>query len=113
MLLSPITIRPDPAAKTEESQTDAEKQSLKQLEAMYHLESEQTRSSLSSGTSRGSQDSGVTSLSTSNMELRTAGLEDKADALEPLSSSPASVKEEVEGTSELNCLSHNIFKLIH
>lgn len=97
MLLRPITIRPDPAAKTEEIEMDAEKQSLKQLEAMYQLESEQTRSPLSSGTSRGSQDSGVTSLSTSNVELRTAGLEDKADMLEPLSLSTSSVKDDVQG----------------
>lgn len=96
MLLRPITIRPNPSTKREESEMDAEKQSLKQLDAMYQLESEQTISS--PGMSHGSQDSGVTSLATSNIELRTAGLKEKVDTLEPLSSSTSPVKEDVQGT---------------
>lgn len=113
MLLRPIIIRPDLVTKGDDSEVDAEKLSLKQLEAMYQLESEQTRSSMSSGTSRGSQDSGVTSLSASNVELRAAGLEEKAVALEPLSSPPSSVKEDVQGTSELYCLFNNICNVFY
>ncbi|XP_075888616.1 solute carrier family 16 member 6b isoform X2 [Nelusetta ayraudi] len=96
MLLRPITIRPGPAAKGEDAGTDAEKLSLKRLEAAYRLESEQSKGSVSSGASQGSQDSGVTSLSASNVELRAAGLEEKAAALEPLSSPPTPVKEDLQ-----------------
>lgn len=107
MLLRPIVIRPDSATKGENSNTNAEILSLKQLEAIHRLESEQTRSSLSSGTSQGSQDSGVTSLSASNMELRAVCLEEKGTALDPLSSTPSSTKEDVQGTSFL------VYPMIH
>lgn len=107
MLLRPITIRPDPAASGE----DGEKLSLKRLEAAHQLESEQTSSSVSSGASRGSQDSGVTSLSTSDMELRAAGLE-KAATPGPLSSPSVSVKEGVQGASQLHCDTRHIYRTL-
>lgn len=56
----------------------ADSVSLKQLEEVYELENEQTRTSISSGVSHSSQDSGVTSLSSSQAELR--GLDQKAEA---------------------------------
>lgn len=51
---------------------DKERVSLKQLEAVYKLENEQTITSVSSGASRGSDDSGITSLYASNVDLRAA-----------------------------------------
>lgn len=105
LLLRPIIIRPEP--EKEDSEADKERLSLKQLEAVYELENEQTRTSISSGVSRDSEDSGVTSLSASNVDLRTAGAEalilmelgkqDK-EGQEPSQSAPLSpVKVEEEG----------------
>lgn len=68
LLLRPIIIKPE----TEDGQTDQVQVSLKQLEAVYELENEQTITSVSSGASRGSEDSGITSLYASNVDLRTA-----------------------------------------
>ncbi|XP_029997433.1 solute carrier family 16 member 6b [Sphaeramia orbicularis] len=75
LLLRPIIIKTEPEKVEEDS--EKELPSLKQLEAVYELENEQTRTSISSGVSRGSEDSGVTSLSASNVDLRTAGPEAK------------------------------------
>uniref|UniRef100_A0A3Q4B4F4 Monocarboxylate transporter 7 n=1 Tax=Mola mola TaxID=94237 RepID=A0A3Q4B4F4_MOLML len=105
ILLRPIIIRPEPLKEDNESVNDHIL--LKQLDAVYELESEQTRTSISSGVSLGSDDSGVTSLSASNIDLRTAGVEGKAlielneqdrEGEEPsLSMRPTPVKEEDEG----------------
>lgn len=76
LLLRPVIIRPKPVK--EDNESDREPLSLKQLEAIYELENEQTKTSISSGVSQGSEDSGVTSLSASNGDLRTAGAEAKA-----------------------------------
>lgn len=105
ILLRPIIIRPEPLKEDNESVNDHIL--LKQLDAVYELESEQTRTSISSGVSLGSDDSGVTSLSASNIDLRTAGVEGKAlielneqdrEGEEPsLSMGPTPVKEEDEG----------------
>lgn len=62
----------------EEEEADKQSLSLKKLAAVYELENEQTRTSINSGVSQGSEDSGVTCLSTSNGDLRTAGAEPKA-----------------------------------
>ncbi|XP_047428128.1 solute carrier family 16 member 6b [Mugil cephalus] len=78
LLLRPIIIKPEPPKKDDESDKDS--LSLKRLQAVYELENEQTRTSISSGVSRGSEDSGVTSLSSSNADLRAAGAEVKAPA---------------------------------
>lgn len=106
LLLRPIIIRPEPVK--EDSESDKESISLKQLQSVYELENEQTRTSISSGVSRGSEDSGVTSLSASDVDLRAAGAEGKAlmelveqenDGQEPqesLSSSPAVIVEKDE-----------------
>lgn len=76
LLLRPIIIEPE--AVKEDDVLDKESVSLKQLQSVYELDNEQTRTSLSSGASRGSDDSGVTSLSASNVDLRTAGAESAA-----------------------------------
>ncbi|XP_041813731.1 solute carrier family 16 member 6b isoform X2 [Chelmon rostratus] len=104
LLLRPIIIRPEPVK--EGSESEKETLSLKQLQTVYELENEQTRTSISSGVSRGSEDSGVTSLSASNVDLRTAGAEGKAlmevevqekeDLELSLSTSPTPVKEKDE-----------------
>lgn len=70
LLLRPIIIKPE--SETGSSETDKEQVSLKQLEAAYELENEQTITSVSSGASRGSEDSGITSLYASNVDLRVA-----------------------------------------
>lgn len=70
LLLRPIIIKPE--SEPEPSDTDQEQVSLKQLEAVYELENEQTITSLSSGASRGSEDSGITSLYASDVDLRAA-----------------------------------------
>nr|XP_057905611.1 solute carrier family 16 member 6b isoform X2 [Doryrhamphus excisus] len=75
LLLRPIIIEPI----KEGSPSLGETLSLKELEAVYELENEQTRTSISSGVSQGSEDSGVTSLSASNVDLRIAGAEIKAE----------------------------------
>ncbi|KAE8283511.1 Monocarboxylate transporter 7 [Larimichthys crocea] len=64
VLLRPIIIRPEPMK--EDSESAKEPLSLKQLQTVYEMENEQTRTSISSGVSQGSEDSGVTSLSASN-----------------------------------------------
>ncbi|XP_053193674.1 solute carrier family 16 member 6b isoform X2 [Scomber japonicus] len=76
LLLRPIIIQPVPVKEEEEA--DKQSLSLKKLAAVYELENEQTRTSINSGVSQGSEDSGVTCLSTSNGDLRTAGAEPKA-----------------------------------
>ncbi|XP_010739499.2 solute carrier family 16 member 6b isoform X1 [Larimichthys crocea] len=76
VLLRPIIIRPEPMK--EDSESAKEPLSLKQLQTVYEMENEQTRTSISSGVSQGSEDSGVTSLSASNVDLRTTGTETKA-----------------------------------
>ncbi|XP_024859305.1 solute carrier family 16 member 6b [Kryptolebias marmoratus] len=68
LLLRPIIIQPEPVK--EDSQSDSV--SLKQIQSIYELENEQTQTSLSSAMSRGSGDSGVTSLSASDEDLRNA-----------------------------------------
>ncbi|KAM9391654.1 solute carrier family 16 member 6b isoform 1-T2 [Pholidichthys leucotaenia] len=71
-LLRPIIIEPKPEKEEKDSL------SLTQTEAAYELENEQTRASINSAVSRGSGDSGVTSLSASTIDLRTGGVEAKA-----------------------------------
>eukprot|EP00064_Thunnus_orientalis_P018338 superscaffoldBa00004192_g18436 len=103
LFLRPIIIKPVPVK--EEDEVDKEPLSL---QAVYELENEQTRTSISSGVSGGSEDSGVTSLSASNVDLRTAGAETKApvewevqdkEGQEPsLSTPPSSPKEKDEGS---------------
>lgn len=106
ILLRPIIVRPEPPKKDDES--EKESVSLKQLQMVYELENEQTRTSISSALSRGSDDSGVTSLSSSDVDLRAAGAGVKAALVEVqdkevqeklLSTPPPPVKEEdaVEG----------------
>ncbi|XP_070712198.1 solute carrier family 16 member 6b isoform X1 [Pempheris klunzingeri] len=105
ILLRPIIIRLEPVKVNEEP--DKELLSFKQLQAEYELENEQTKTSLSSGMSQGSEDSGVTSLSASNVDLRTGGAEDRAlmewgaqdkEGQEPSPSLPLTpVKEKDEG----------------
>lgn len=73
LLLRPIIIEP-PSMKEDSL-------SLKQTD--YELENEQTRTSISSGASGGSDDSGVTSLSASNVDLRTAGAEKQESSPPP------------------------------
>uniref|UniRef100_A0A3B5AHE0 Monocarboxylate transporter 7 n=1 Tax=Stegastes partitus TaxID=144197 RepID=A0A3B5AHE0_9TELE len=74
LLLRPIIIAPEPVKEADGS----EKDSLKQMQTVYELENEQTRTSISSDNSGGSGDSGVTSLSASTVDLRMAGAEAKA-----------------------------------
>ncbi|CAJ1075351.1 solute carrier family 16 member 6b [Xyrichtys novacula] len=76
VFLRPIIIVPEPVKEDKES--EEESLCLKQLQSAYELENEQTRTSISSGGSRRSEDSGVTSLSGSNVDLRTAGADSKA-----------------------------------
>uniref|UniRef100_UPI0037E71DC3 solute carrier family 16 member 6b n=1 Tax=Semicossyphus pulcher TaxID=241346 RepID=UPI0037E71DC3 len=76
LLLRPIIIKPGPVKEDNESENES--LSLKQLPTVYELENEETRVSISSGGSTGSEDSGVTSLSASNVEQRTGGAEGKA-----------------------------------
>lgn len=73
VLLRPIVIEEEPLKKN-----DDETLSVKEMQAVYELENEQTRTSISSDISQGSQDSGVTSLSASNVDLRNAEGETKA-----------------------------------
>lgn len=74
LLLRPITVEP---VKEDEASEDMS------LQTVYELENEQTRTSISSGGSQGSEDSGVTSLSGSNMDLRMAGAEWEEPAVAP------------------------------
>lgn len=74
LLLCPITIQPEPVK--EDNQSDSV--SLKQIQSVYELENEQTQTSISSAISRGSGDSGVTSLSGSDEDLRNAESEAKS-----------------------------------
>lgn len=104
LLLRPIIIMPEPVKGDDES--DKESLSLNQLQSVYELENEQTRTSIRSGISQSSDDSGVTSLSASTLDLRTAGAESKAlmewdlqdkEGQEPsLSTPPTPVKEKDE-----------------
>ncbi|XP_068192784.1 solute carrier family 16 member 6b isoform X1 [Antennarius striatus] len=75
-LLCPITIRAAPNKK--ENESGKEYLSVKQLETVFELKNEQTRTSISSGVSKDSDDSGVTSLSTLNIDLWTEGVGGKA-----------------------------------
>lgn len=102
LLLRPIIIKPEPVKKDYES--NKESLSLKQLETVYELENEQTTTSISSGASRGSDDSGVTSLYASNVDLRTHGkaamewgVKDKEGQEASASTRLAPVKEKDEG----------------
>ncbi|XP_013881029.1 solute carrier family 16 member 6b isoform X2 [Austrofundulus limnaeus] len=74
LLLCPINIQPEPVK--EDNQSDSV--SLKQIQSVYELENEQTQTSISSAISRGSGDSGVTSLSGSDEDLRNAEPEAKS-----------------------------------
>ncbi|XP_071357475.1 solute carrier family 16 member 6b isoform X2 [Trachinotus anak] len=104
LLLRPIIIEPE--VVKEDSGLDKDSLLLKQLQTVYKLENEQTRTSLSSGVSQDSEDSGVTSLCASNVDLRIAGAETKAlmecevqdkEGPEPsLSTPPTPVKEKDE-----------------
>uniref|UniRef100_A0A1A8F686 Monocarboxylate transporter 7 n=1 Tax=Nothobranchius korthausae TaxID=1143690 RepID=A0A1A8F686_9TELE len=67
LLLRPIIIKPP---VKEDDQSDCV--SLKQLQSVYELENEETRNSITSVISRGSGDSGVTSLSASDENLRNS-----------------------------------------
>ncbi|XP_060946889.1 solute carrier family 16 member 6b isoform X2 [Limanda limanda] len=73
LLLCPIII--EPKLVKEDNESDKDSHSLKEQQTVYELENEQTRTSISSGVS---EDSGVTSLSASNVDLRTAGADNKA-----------------------------------
>lgn len=92
LLLRPIVIRPQPAK--DDSDSAKEGLSVKQLNAAYELENEQTRTSISSGVSGHSEDSGVTSLSASTTDLQTAGAAGKTTA------SPVKEKIEHEAATE-------------
>ncbi|XP_034568060.1 solute carrier family 16 member 6b [Notolabrus celidotus] len=76
LLLRPIIIKLEPVK--EDNESEIESLTSKQLQSVYELENEQTRTSISSGDSKKSEDSGVTSLSGSNVDLRTAGADSKA-----------------------------------
>ncbi|KAM8824560.1 solute carrier family 16 member 6b [Synchiropus picturatus] len=76
LLLRPIVLQPEPV---KDQDLTSEQLSLKQLEDVYQLENEQTRTSISSGVSQGSGDSGVISLSASNADLRNAGAQVQLD----------------------------------
>ncbi|XP_007568368.1 solute carrier family 16 member 6b [Poecilia formosa] len=91
ILLRPISIEPEPVREVRDSDSmsdsDSESASLKQQSA-YELENKQTRTSLSSAVSSGSGDSGVTSLSSSDQDLR--------DNAEEASLSPSLVQKDLE-----------------
>ncbi|XP_072224893.1 solute carrier family 16 member 6b isoform X2 [Leuresthes tenuis] len=74
LLLRPIIIEPEPVKDDDDS--NSESLSLKHTQSVYELENEQTQTT-SSEVSRGSDDSGVTSLSASNEDLRMQGAETK------------------------------------
>ncbi|KAM9780123.1 solute carrier family 16 member 6b [Neosynchiropus ocellatus] len=76
LFLRPIVLQPEPV---KDEDLSSEQLSLKQLEDAYQLENEQTRTSISSGVSQGSGDSGVISLSASNVDLRNAGAKVQLD----------------------------------
>lgn len=92
ILLRPISIEPEPVREDGDSDSmsnsDSESASLKQQSA-YELENQQTQTSLSSAVSRSSGDSGVTSLSSSDQDLR--------DNSEEVSLPPSLVQEDPEG----------------
>ncbi|KAG7506137.1 monocarboxylate transporter 7-like [Solea senegalensis] len=119
LLLCPIIIKPEPVKQ--DNELDKESLSTKQLQAVYELENEQTRTSISSGASLGSADSGVTSLFTSNVDLRTVGAESKAllqwdvqvkEGLEPSLCPPTTVKEKSEVQVEAGPLKTSKPKLL-
>ncbi|XP_010781595.1 monocarboxylate transporter 7-like [Notothenia coriiceps] len=99
LLLRPIIIDPEPVEEHHESD--------KEQQTVYTLENEQTRTSISSGGSQGSEDSGVNSLFTSSSDLRTAGAErqalvewevkDNEDKESSMSTPTIQVKEKDEG----------------
>ncbi|XP_077415177.1 solute carrier family 16 member 6b isoform X2 [Vanacampus margaritifer] len=72
LLLRPIIIRPELEKQYNEL-------AMEQLQEVYELENEQTKTSISSGVSQSSEDSGVTSLSASNGDLGMAGAEIKVE----------------------------------
>uniref|UniRef100_A0A3Q2P7P4 Monocarboxylate transporter 7 n=1 Tax=Fundulus heteroclitus TaxID=8078 RepID=A0A3Q2P7P4_FUNHE len=71
VLLRPISIESEPAKE------DSDSLSLKQMQNVFELENEKTRTSLSSAMSQGSGDSGVTSLTPSDKDLKNAPAEDQ------------------------------------
>lgn len=96
VLLRPIVIEEEPLKKN-----DDETLSVKEMQAVYELENEQTRTSISSDISQGSQDSGVTSLSASNVDLRNAEGETKA-LMEWKDKAPDQVSEDKGELAELD-----------
>ncbi|KAM4535059.1 solute carrier family 16 member 6b isoform 2-T2 [Fundulus diaphanus] len=76
VLLRPISIESEPVKEDDSSKSDS--LSLKQMQSVFELENEKTRTSLSSAMSQGSGDSGVTSLSASDEDLRNAPAEGQA-----------------------------------
>ncbi|XP_029363985.1 solute carrier family 16 member 6b isoform X2 [Echeneis naucrates] len=76
LLLRPVIIKPQAVKNDGGSEKGC--LSLKQLQTVYKIENEQTRTSISSGVSQHSEDSGVTSISGSDVDLRAAGAEAKA-----------------------------------
>ncbi|XP_029914416.1 solute carrier family 16 member 6b [Myripristis murdjan] len=104
-LLRPIIIMPEKERVDEES--EKESLSMKQLQSVYELENEQTRTSISSGGSQGSEDSGVTSLSASNADLQAVAAEiidlmevEQGEAQEPSMSVSSSPEKENEVKEE-------------
>nr|XP_020463884.1 monocarboxylate transporter 7-like isoform X1 [Monopterus albus]XP_020463885.1 monocarboxylate transporter 7-like isoform X1 [Monopterus albus] len=104
LLLRPIIIEPEPVKDDDELSNDP--LSLKKLQTVYELENEQTKTSISSRVSQGSEDSGVASLSASNVDLRTAGavrqavmeweVQDRENQEALLSTSSTPIKEKLE-----------------
>ncbi|KAK2816791.1 hypothetical protein Q5P01_024982 [Channa striata] len=113
LLLHPIIIEPETEKENDESDKDSA--SLKHLQIVYEMENEQTRSSINSGPSRGSEDSGITSLSASNTDLMIAAAEtkglmernmqDKQDNELSMFTPPTSVKEKDDIEASLQPLS--------
>lgn len=75
LLLRPIII--EPQFEKEDEESDKDFFPLQQLQTVYEMENEQTKTSFISGVSRDSEDSGLTSLSASNIDLSCAGIETK------------------------------------
>ncbi|XP_061568027.1 solute carrier family 16 member 6b [Cololabis saira] len=99
LLLCPILIEPEPV------KGDHESDGLSQVQSAYELENEQTRTSLDSAMSRGSEDSGVTSLTASDEDVRAAeakaqALTDKGSEASSESRSAGSVPEEEKEPAE-------------
>ncbi|KAM9745235.1 solute carrier family 16 member 6b isoform 1-T3 [Menidia menidia] len=95
LLLCPIVIEPEPVK--DDDDLKSESHSLKHMKSVYELENEQTKTSIGSGASRESEDSGVTSLSASNEDLRMQAAEARAvtewDQEKPASTAPSPEQE--------------------